>query len=139
MKEQLKLSNQLCFPLYAASKSIVGKYTPFLKPYDLTYTQYLVFLVLFENEEISVKELGETLYLDSGTLSPLLKKLENKGYIKRIRKKDDERVLSITLTKKGKEMEEKLSDVPFNVGSCLKLSKEEVKLLYEALYKILDK
>ena len=80
MKEELKLSNQLCFPLYVASKELISKYTPVLKEYDLTYTQYIVLLALFEQKEMNVTTLGETLYLDSGTLSPLLKKLENKGF-----------------------------------------------------------
>ena len=90
-KPQLKLENQLCFPLYACAREVVGLYTPYLKPLGLTYTQYLVFLVLWENEKISMSDLCKKLYLDSGTLTPLLKKLETAGYIERIRSQEDER------------------------------------------------
>ena len=138
MKEQLKLSNQLCFPLYATSKEIVSKYTPILKEYDLTYTQYLVLLVLFEEEEINVNELGKKLHLDSGTLSPLLKKMENKGILKRKRNINDERNLIITLTNDGKNLEEKLEGVPSQIASCVNLTKEEAMTLYSLLYKVLN-
>ena len=96
--EAMKLANQLCFPLYAAARNVTGLYTPWLKPLGLTYTQYIVFLVLWEEDGISVTEIGEKLMLDNGTLSPLLKKMEKAGYINRRRSSDDERVVVITLT-----------------------------------------
>ena len=110
--EQLKLKNQLCFPLYAASRRIVNAYTPLLKPVGLTYTQYIVFMVLWEKEEVTVGELGATLSLDAGTLTPLLKKLEKDGFITRTRSKDDERITLIKLTKKGDDLKEDCKDIP---------------------------
>ena len=133
----LKLENQLCFPLYVCSKEIINKYKPFLEKIDLTYTQYIAMLVLWENEQINVKHLGEKLFLDSGTLTPLLKKLESKGYIERKRSTNDERNLIISITKKGKELKNIAVDIPKEVGSCLNLSKEEVIKMYENLYKLL--
>ena len=133
----LKLENQLCFPLYVCSKEIINKYKPFLEKIDLTYTQYIAMLVLWENEQINVKHLGEKLFLDSGTLTPLLKKLESKGYIERKRSTNDERNLIISITKKGKELKNIAVDIPKEVGSCLNLSKEEVIKMYEILYKLL--
>ena len=115
----LKLENQLCFPLYAASREIINRYTPFLKELNITYTQYLVFLVLWEKEKISVKELGNILLLDSGTLTPLLKKLEKDGYIIRSRDVNDERIVNISLTKKGYDLRNKAKDIPLKVGSCI--------------------
>ena len=138
MKEELKLSNQLCFPLYVASKELISKYTPVLKEYDLTYTQYIVLLALFEQKEMNVTTLGETLYLDSGTLSPLLKKLENKGFLHRFRDKNDERNVKVSLTKEGEKLEEKLSDVPSKIAKCLNLTLDEEKTLYTLLYKTLN-
>ena len=137
MNNSLKLSNQLCFPLYAASKSIVSKYTPVLKPFDLTYTQYIVLLVLFEEGEIGVKELGEKLYLDSGTISPLIKKLEKKGYIKKKRLTKDERIVKVSLTKEGERLEKELRIVPPQVGKCINLAPKEVITLYSLLHKLL--
>lgn len=136
--EQLKLKNQLCFPLYAASRRIVNAYTPLLKPLGLTYTQYIVFMVLWENEEVTVGELGATLSLDAGTLTPLLKKLEKDGYITRSRSKEDERITLIKLTKKGDDLKEDCKDIPTKVSSILcNLSEEEIKTLYGLLYKII--
>ena len=137
MNNSLKLSNQLCFPLYAASKSIVSKYTPVLKPFDLTYTQYIVLLVLFEEGEIGVKDLGEKLYLDSGTISPLIKKLEKKGYIKKKRLTKDERIVKVSLTKEGEKLEKELRIVPPQVGKCINLAPKEVITLYSLLHKLL--
>ena len=102
--KMLRLSSQLCFPLYACAKEIVKKYKPFLDELDLTYTQYITMMVMWENEKVNVKELGELLYLDSGTLTPVLKKLEQKKFIDRCRDKDDERVLNVTLTETGREL-----------------------------------
>lgn len=136
--DALKLENQLCFPLYAAAKEIVRKYKPILDELDLTYTQYIAMMVLWENEEISVKELGEKLYLDSGTLTPLLKSMEKKGYVSRKRLSTDERVLVIGLTEEGKALRDKALFVPQKVvSSCIALSPEEAALLYKLLYKIL--
>lgn len=133
----LKLENQLCFPLYACSKEVVRRYKPYLDEIDLTYTQYIVMLVMWEKSKITVKELGECLYLDSGTLTPVLKKLEAKGYVSRSRSKEDERNLDVTLTSQGKQLREEAVDIPSKVGSCIDLSKEEALKLYELLYKVL--
>ncbi len=138
--EQLKLKNQLCFPLYACSRKIVNAYTPYLKPLGLTYTQYLVFMVLWEKKEATVGELGSTLYLDAGTLSPLLKKLEIEGLIARTHPENDERVTSVKLTDKGEELKEACKDIPFNVASVVgSFDKKEIEQLYGLLYKILDR
>ena len=137
--ESLKLCNQLFFPLYAASKEIIKIYKPLLDKIDLTYTQYITMLVLWEFEEITAKELGNKLYLDSGTLTPLLKKLETKGYITRKRSSRDERNLNVTLTKKGSALKENAVDIPTSVAkSCSQLSQEEAKQLYDILYKLLS-
>lgn len=137
--EQLKLENQLCFPLYAAAKEVVRKYKPLLDELDLTYTQYITMMVLWENESMNVKELGSKLYLDSGTLTPLLKKLEAKGYITRCRCKEDERNLIIQITKKGDALKEKAIHIPGNMTEkWLNISEEETKVMYHALYKLLS-
>ena len=135
--DQLKLKNQMCFPLYAASKELIRSYTPFLEPLGITYTQYLVLLVLREEKEIGVKELGSRLYLDSGTLSPLLKKLIEKEYIKKARKDGDERNVIISLTQKGLDIKEEAKEIPFKVGKCINLTIEESGMLYNLLYKML--
>ena len=136
--DAIKLKNQLCFPLYAVSKEVVRKYKPYLDALDLTYTQYITMMVLWEREQMNVKELGNCLYLDSGTLTPVLKKLEQKGWVSRNRSKEDERVLSVELTQEGKDLKEKVVDIPEKVGSCVKLSQEDAQKLYEILYKILE-
>ncbi len=133
----LKISNQLCFPLYACSKEIVKRYKPYLDPIDLTYTQYITMMVIWEEKEITVKALGDKLFLDSGTLTPVLKKLEQKGYVKRSRSKDDERNLIITLTKDGEELKKQASTIPAKMGKCVSISPEETEQLYTLLYKIL--
>ena len=135
--DSLKLKNQLCFPLYACSKEIIKNYKPFLDKIDLTYTQYIVMMVLWEAKVINVKDLGEQLYLDSGTLTPLLKKLESKGYISRNRSDKDERNLMIKVTDKGMELREKALSVPQEVSKCVKLTKEEASFLYKILYKMI--
>ncbi len=136
--EQLKLKNQLCFPLYACARKIVGAYTPYLKPLGLTYTQYLVFMVLWEKEKVSVGELGSFLDLDAGTLTPLLKKLEKEGYITRERSKDDERITVISLTQKGSDLKEECKDIPFKISTASNaLSPSEAGELYNLLYKFL--
>jgi len=136
--ECLKLSNQLCFPLYAVAKEIVKKYKPYLDEIDLTYTQYIAMLVLWENKSMGVKELGRHLYLDSGTLTPLLKKLENKGYITRERSKEDERNLIISITKEGEALKDKAVTVPAKVGKCVCMDAEDAIKLKNQLYGILE-
>ena len=135
--EAMKLTNQLCFPLYAAARNVTGLYTPWLKPLGLTYTQYIVFLVLWEEDGISVTEIGEKLMLDNGTLSPLLKKMEKAGYINRRRSSDDERVVVITLTEEGRALQEKAKDIPRQMAGCVELSPEKAQMLYALLYELL--
>ena len=136
--DSLKLENQLCFPLYACSKEIVRRYKTYLDRLDLTYTQYIVMMVMWEEKELNVKELGDKLFLDSGTLTPVLKKLEAKGYVTRERSKIDERTLIVTLTGSGKELREKAVDIPVGMRGCLKLSDEEMIQLRTMLGKILS-
>ena len=135
--KQLKLENQLCFPLYACAKEIVRRYTPFLDPLGLTYTQYITMMVLWEQKETSVKEIGKILYLDSGTLTPMLKKLEAKGYITRRRSKEDERSVLISLTKEGEALKAQAASIPAEVGACLNIAPEDAEILYRTLYRIL--
>lgn len=143
MKEQttgfdsLRLDCQLCFPLYVCAKEIVRKYKPHLDEIDLTYTQYLAMMVLWERREINVRDLGRILTLDSGTLTPLLKKLEQKGYLTRVRDKRDERCLDVSLTEKGEKLKESAACIPEKVASCLGLSPEEAGTLHALLRKIL--
>lgn len=135
--EALKLENQLCFPLYACSKEIVRKYKPFLDELKLTYTQYITMMVLWEEKQVNVKSLGKALYLDSGTLTPLLRKLEMKGYLTRKKAKEDERNLIITITEDGEALKERAKDIPEKISACIKVDSNEMKLLYELLYKVL--
>jgi DNA-binding MarR family transcriptional regulator len=135
----LRLKNQLCFPLYAAAKEVVNSYKPFLDKIGLTYTQYITMMVLWERKHIGVKELGEQLYLDSGTLTPLLKRLEIKGLLRRARSAEDERAVHITITKKGEELKEEAAQIPMQMAQCLPLSTEEAGTLYRLLYKLLGK
>ena len=135
----LRLKNQICFPLYACSKEVVKKYRPFLDEIDLTYTQYITMMVLWENERISAKEIGEKLFLDSGTLTPVLKSLAVKGFINRQRSTEDERVLMIDITDKGRALKDKALFVPEKVGDCVRLTPEESKQLYDLLYKLLGR
>ena len=135
--ESLKIENQICFPLYATSKEIIRQYQPFLSELDLTYTQYITMLVLWEYGDTNMKELGKHLFLNSGTLTPLVKKLEDKGYVKRKRNRKDERNLIIALTPQGLELKEKAVVIPQEMGRCVKLSPEEAGQLYKILYKVL--
>ena len=137
-QEAMKLINQLCFPLYAAARHVTGLYTPVLKPLGLTYTQYIVFLVLWEKDGLTVGEIGERLLLDNGTLSPLLKKMEKAGYVKRQRSREDERVVVITLTEAGRALREKAKDVPAKVAGCIDLPPEKAQTLYGLLYELLE-
>ena len=135
--EMLKLENQLCFPLYAAARQVVSLYTPYLKELGLTYTQYIVFLVLWEKDGIPVGELGKKLYLDNGTLTPLLKKLESAGYISRSRDKADERVVIVTLTEEGRALKERAKEIPLKLGACVRMDEQDAENLYTLLYKVL--
>ena len=135
--DDLKLENQLCFPLYAASRNVIREYKPFLDKLGLTYTQYIAMLVLWEKDKVTVKELGEVLYLDSGTLTPLLKKLENKGLITRKRSTEDERNLILSLTKAGQAMREQAAGIPAELCKKVPLTDEEAETLYGLLYKLL--
>lgn len=135
--EALRLDHQLCFPLYAAARQVTALYTPHLKELGLTYTQYIVFLVLWERDGITVGDLGQRLYLDNGTLTPLLKKLEQMGYITRSRSTEDERVVKISLTDEGIALKERVREIPLKVGSCIKLSESDAADLYTILYKLL--
>jgi DNA-binding MarR family transcriptional regulator len=136
--EAMKLSNQLCFPLYAAARNVTGLYPPCLRPLGLTYTQYIVFLVLWEKDALTVGEIGERLMLDNGTLSPLLKKMEQAGYVERRRSQEDERVVVITLTEAGRALQEKAKDIPAQVAGCIDLSPEKAQTLYALLYELLE-
>ena len=136
--EALKLENQLCFPLYACARRVVSLYEPHLKPLGITYTQYIVFLVLWEHGSITVGELSRRLYLDSGTLTPLLKKLEKAGYVERTRGKEDERVVIVSLTEQGRALKTAAAKIPAQVGGCVSLTKEEAVTLHRLLNKVLN-
>ena len=137
--QQLLLKNQLCFPMYACSRKIVGSYTPYLKPLGLTYTQYVVMMVLWEYETVNVGQLGEVLRLDAGTLTPLLKRLEKAGYVTRERSKEDERITIISVTKEGEALKEQCKDIPVQMASKdSPLGEKEAKELYRLLYLFLD-
>ena len=137
LAQEYRIVNQLCFPLYACSKEIVRKYKPFLDELDLTYTQYIAMMVLWEHRQISVKDMGALLYLDSGTLTPVLKKLEQKGYLVRARDSEDERVLNVTITELGEKLKEDAVLVPKKMGCCVCLEKEDADELYRLLHKVL--
>ncbi|MBQ9106534.1 MAG: MarR family transcriptional regulator [Clostridia bacterium] len=137
--DSLKLENQLCFPLYAASREIIRRYKPYLDEIDLTYTQYIVMMVLWEKRTLTVKEVGEYLYLDSGTLTPLLKKLEAKGLVSRNRSVEDERALCVSVTPLGEKLREKAVEIPEKMAGCIGLNGEDALELYRLLYKILPK
>lgn len=133
----LKLENQLCFPLYAASREVIKQYRPYLNAIDLTYTQYITMMVIWEEKKINVSALGKKLFLDSGTLTPVLKSLEAKGYIHRHRSSADERVLLVEITEAGEALKEQAIAVPQQMANCLTLTAEETMQLYQLLYKML--
>ena len=135
--DALALKNQLCFPIYLCSKEIIRKYTPILEELDLTYTQYIVMIYFWEVGKSNLKDIGKTLLLDPSTLTPLVKKLEKKGYLTRVRSTVDERNLEIELTTKGKELEDKALTVPKRVEKCIDITEEEAKILYKLMYKII--
>ncbi|NLM76890.1 MAG: MarR family transcriptional regulator [Ruminococcaceae bacterium] len=132
-----KLENQLCFPLYAAAKEVVRLYRPLLDPLGLTYTQYIAMLVLWEEQQASMKSLGERLWLDSGTLTPLVKKMEAQGLITRQRDPGDERSVLVGLTEEGKALQDQAAAVPARMAACLPLQPEENRQLYQLLHKTL--
>ena len=136
--DALKIENQICFPLYACSREIIKSYKPFLDEIDLTYTQYIAMMVLWEHKTMNVKAMGEILYLDSGTLTPLLKKLESKGLISRKRSEEDERNLNVTVTEAGEKLKEQAVEIPAQMAQCSNLQPEEAAMLYQILYKILN-
>ena len=135
--EALKLENQLCFPLYAAAREVVKLYRPYLDSLNLTYTQYIALMVFWEQKKCSVKELGKKLYLDSGTLTPVLKSLEQKGFVRRYRSVEDERVLLVEITDAGEKLKDAAADVPHQVGACVNLDKQDARTLYRLLYELL--
>lgn len=136
--DPLSLENQLCFPLYACSREVVKLYKPHLDALGLTYTQYIVMMVLWEHKSMNVKSLGQRLYLDSGTLTPLLKKLEAGGLVRRARNADDERNLVVTLTDKGRQLRQDALEVPHKVGACINLAPRDAQELHRLLYQILN-
>ncbi|MAO34464.1 MAG: MarR family transcriptional regulator [Zunongwangia sp.] len=137
--ENLKLDNQLCFPLYTASRLVIQRYQPMLKDLDLTYPQYLVLMVLWEKDEVNLSAIAEKLQLQSNTLTPLLKRLQQRGFLDRKRSESDERNIVITLTDKGKKLKDQACNVPELLSEQLPLSAEEAKELYRILYKMIDK
>jgi DNA-binding MarR family transcriptional regulator len=136
--ECLKIENQLCFPLYAASREVIKQYTPILDKYNLTYTQYIAMLVIWEKEKVTVKGIGKILHLDSGTLTPLLKKIESMGLITRYRDVNDDRVVIAELTQKGAELKEKIVGVPNEVLCKINLSREKAVKLKKLLDELLE-
>ena len=138
VNDNMKLDSQLCFPLYAAARKIVNLYTPYLKPLGITYTQYIMFLVLWEEEKITVGDLCKRLKLDTGTVTPMLKNTEKLGLINRTRSEEDERVVVVSLTEEGKALYKKAKDIPAKLSPCVRLSPEEAMQLYSTLYKLLE-
>ena len=136
--EALKLSNQLCFPLYACSRETIKLYKPYLDELGLTYTQYITMMVLWEHKAMTVKALGQELYLDSGTLTPLLKKLEEKGLVTRRRSDLDERNLIVTITEKGEAMRDQALHIPAEMTKCINLPREDIRDLYRMLHQLLE-
>lgn len=135
--DTLKLENQLCFPLYAASREVIKRYHPYLTELGLTYTQYIAMMVLWADKKVSVKELGQKLFLDSGTLTPVLKSLEEKGYVNRHRSSEDERVLIVEITGEGENLKERAVAIPEKIAGCVRLDSEDAMQLYKLLYKVL--
>ena len=136
--EALRLENQLCFPLYACSREVIKLYRPYLDELGLTYTQYITLIVIWAEGTVSVRALGKRLYLDSGTLTPVLKHLEADGYITRRRCPTDERVLLVTITESGLALRDRAADIPGKLGQCVKLDADEAATLYRLLYKLLE-
>ena len=137
MNEKLKLENQLCFPLYACAKEIVRRYTPLLDPLGLTYTQYIAMMVMWEHKSVSVKDMGKLLFLDSGTLTPMLKKMEKAGWIQRKRSEIDERMVIITITDRGEALHDMAAEIPAKMAGCVTLENDEALQLYSLLHKLM--
>lgn len=137
-KEPTYLYNQLCFPLYVCAKEIVRRYSPRLEPLGLTYTQYITMMVLWEHKQMRSKQIGEQLFLDSGTLTPVLKRLEEKGWITRCRAKDDERNLWVCITPEGDALREQVKDIPMEVAQGISMGKEDALELHRLLNKLVD-
>ena len=135
--DALKLSNQLCFPLYAASREVIKRYRPYLDALNLTYTQYIAMMVLWEEKKINAKELGNRLFLDSGTLTPVLKSMESKGFLTRYRCREDERILMVEITEAGEALKHRAVEIPEKIASCVHLEWEEATEMYRLLYKVL--
>ena len=138
MNESLKLENQLCFPLYACAKEVVRRYTPLLEPLGLTYTQHIAMMVMWEYKSISIRDMGKLLFLDSGTLTPLLKKMEKAGWIIRQRSGLDERMVIVSITERGEELQEKVAEIPAKMAGCLTLESNEAMQLYTLLHKLME-
>ena len=139
MKDTLELDNQFCFPIYALSKKIINMYRLYLDPLDITYPQYLVLMVLWKEQQQTVGQLGEKLFLDSGTLTPLLKRMEQKEMVVRSRNIEDELIVVISLTKKGSALKEKVKDIPEKLLESMAISVDELKQLKKIANKILNK
>ncbi|HBZ53418.1 MAG TPA: MarR family transcriptional regulator [Eubacterium sp.] len=136
--EEIRLDKQLCFPIYACAKEITRRYRPYLDKIDLTYTQYITMMVLWERRNICVKDLGSILMLDSGTLTPLLKKLEQKGLIERKRSDEDERYLDICVTDKGLALRSEACRIQENMCKSVNISEDEARTLKGILGKIME-
>ena len=134
--DPLKLENQLCFPLYVCAKEVIRRYKPYLDEIDLTYTQYITMMALWEHQSLSVKQLGELLFLDSGTLTPVVKSLEKKGFVVRERSREDERIVNVTLTDEGTSLRSKALCVPEKMSHCIELPPEDAVSLYRILNKL---
>ena len=134
----LKLENQICFPLYAAARQIVNAYNPFFKPLGITYAEYIVFMVLWEEDGIKVSDLGGRLYLGNSTLTPLLKRMEQDGYIVRKRSSEDERIVCLNLTEKGWQMRDKVITIPDKLGKRVTMSQEKLETLKDLLHELLE-
>ncbi|WP_345952675.1 MarR family transcriptional regulator [Mucilaginibacter sp. PAMB04168] len=139
MEDLLKLENQICFPAYAFSRNLTNLYRPLLAELDITYPQYLVLMVLWEHKQQTVNQLGEKLYLDTGTLTPLLKRMEQKGIVSRIRSKQDERIVMISLTTSGIQLKERAKHIPLELLKCTNMSIDELLQLKALLNKVLSK
>lgn len=137
--DPLKLENQLCFPLYACAREVVKQYKPFLDGIDLTYTQYVTMMVLWEEGRATSKAIGERLHLDSGTLTPVLKKLADKGLVTRRRSEADARDLDVSLTEAGAALRARAEGIPAQVGGCIPLEPQDAQALYALLYKLLER
>ena len=135
--DALKLENQLCFPLYACAKEIVKAYKPYLDELNLTYTQYIAMMVMWEHKELCVKDVGKYLFLDSSTLTPLLKRLEEKGYVARRRSTEDERELIVTITDIGEALNEKAIVMSERLGACVAIDPQKAHTLYTLLYEVI--